>query len=295
MPFQPTLPGLPMQRNPAVRIFFHGLLILRASGTSRYSVVEVHQTASYPHILSVEVRTKIQGSPDVIAMRHFGPLEPPGMTIDVDPAPTVPIVYKHQPSGVFDPILGGGLPDDFGWIPDLQTLHRPKSLSVDITKTRPAITIGNGIYYFHTAQLRNGPIGVKQGHVSKSNLAGLASIVGANVYLDDTSKIVLKWTENGSAKDLRLGKPEPNSYHEIYVDNSPLYEAPSGGATHSELREYYAVLVPSLPFEETFNLEFPNLVAESDSLTASVSLDGSAKFDRRGTPRIPCMPIVLDG
>jgi hypothetical protein len=233
-------------------------------------------------------------------MRHFGDL-PSRMTIEVVEAngssPANPAVLKHQPIGAFDPILGGGGLDDFGWILNLKKLHPANSLVVDLAKTRPEIQIGNGVYYFHTAQRKDGPIPLKQNGVEKGPLAGIASIVGANVYLDATTKLVLKWTnEAGTSMTLPLEKPiDNNSSHEIYINNSPLFENPSS-ATHSELSEYYGVIT-GVPPGERFNLEFPKFIDDSPEFTNSIDfLESTSKFDtKKGTPRIPCMPIVIEG
>ncbi len=70
MAIQPT-PKL--ETNPDVRIFFSGLMILQPSQDSKTCEVFVHRSAPN-HQLTIEVREKQKNGPDLIKMRHVGPL-----------------------------------------------------------------------------------------------------------------------------------------------------------------------------------------------------------------------------
>lgn len=301
MPFQSrtTLPA----QNPSVKIYFHGLNILR-SPDGQSCIVETHRMPRHPHTLSVEVRTKTPNEPDLILMRHFGHLSGahPGLSISVDSITGPAATYKYVPIESFDPTIAPSTPaakKDFRWVINLEAEHfHGHTLPVDHEgKTRPGILIQNGVYYFYAAQLMMGPITVRQGDTHKLDLAAMASIIGANLYLDDGSEALIRWRSGRDEFELPLGKPDiaAGAHYEIYIDNSPLFE-PASSASHSELVEYYQV-IPGVPPGQQHNLEFPELKAALGGERAlSASLRGSAKFDAIvGSGRIPCQSITLDG
>src|SRR5215204_3898802 len=94
MPFKTRpLTDIPT-RPPDVEIIFHGQLLLRSEdGVS--CEVGINPIAAN-HVLTVEARTKTAGQPDVIHMRHVGPLHfrLPGMTIEVTEPADFPAAWK---------------------------------------------------------------------------------------------------------------------------------------------------------------------------------------------------------
>ncbi|HEX8173498.1 MAG TPA: hypothetical protein VF543_00095 [Pyrinomonadaceae bacterium] len=294
MPFKSTRQGqqLPTEE-PDLRIFFHGLLLLRGADEAKFCLVEVHREPQYRHVLSIEARTKTPGEPDVVHMRTLDKLQGE-FTIQATPSVANPVVYKFQPSLAFDAVLGNGHAKDFRWIINLEQLHE-KPLTVDHTKTRPGIVIAGGVYYFYAAQRKLGPVELKQNGVTKKTLSAVASIIGANLYLARGQEIILTWRDNGKDNRLPLKKPQTGSSHEIYINNSPLFEEQTMGGSHSELKEYYGVL-PDVPTEEQFNLEYPFQSLDPDSKNMLIaSQGGSLKFESvTSTPTIPCQSVVLD-
>ncbi|HEY0547013.1 MAG TPA: hypothetical protein VGC91_16665 [Pyrinomonadaceae bacterium] len=286
---------------PTIRIFFHGLMVLRAADDKETCTVEIHRNAKSAHVFSAEVRAKIEGKPDIILMRHFGNLEGthPGLTIEVSPAPSAPVVYKFQPTEIFDPAQeNGGDEQDFRWITNLDELHNA-ALSVDVTQTRPGILIKNGLYYFYAAARLVSPITVTQGGIPQSQIAALASIVGANLFLEDGSEVILTWNEGGVTQTLPLEKPQQAGIsYEIYFDNSPLFADQSGGPTHSEFPEYYDIVKsPSgaaIPLTQRFDLLVLNAITAINAGAQFAPPRGSIKFDLLCCPRIPCQSIVLE-
>jgi hypothetical protein len=285
-----------MPPNPPIRIFFHGLIVL-SSPDGISCVGETHRVPGPPHTLSVEVRVKAPGQPDVILMRHFGnlPGTHPGLSIRVTNATSQPAAYKYVPSPRFNPInpTGDEQDDDFRWVINLEGSNfHGRPLSVDTHKTRPGILIEGGVCYFYTALLRQGSIGVTQGGANRPPLQGLAAIIGANLYLDNGSEAVVTCHAAGGDFVLPLGAPGGGVSYEIYIDNSPLFEDASSGHTHSELKEYYGV-IQGVPSGEQFNLVFPNLAPDLQREGGEVR--GSLKFNNVGSARIPCQSITLDG
>jgi hypothetical protein len=297
MPFQ-IKTQLP---EPTIRIFFHGLMVLRAADDTESCTVEIHRNANFEHVFSVEVRVKIEGKPDIILMRHFRNLQGthPGLTIEVSPAPSAPIVYKFQPTEIFDPTQeNGGDEQDFRWITNLDELH-DAALSVDVTQTRPGILIKNGLYYFYAAARLVSPITITHGGKSQSQIAALASIVGANLFLEDECEAILTWDEGGSIQTLHLEKPQQAGIsYEIYFDNSPLFAGQSGMPTHSEFPEYYEIVKSSsgadIPLNQQFDLEIHNAIPARNAGAQFAPPRGSSKFDLLCCPRIPCQSIVLE-
>src|SRR5215216_1909422 len=93
--------------NADLRIFFSGLMVLEPTKDGKTCEVFVHRSAPN-HQLTIEVRQKQAGKPDLIKMRHVGPLpyalptlgaapgDPPihGMTITVNKQPKGIKAYK---------------------------------------------------------------------------------------------------------------------------------------------------------------------------------------------------------
>ena len=293
MTFQanPTMPG-----NPTIRIFFHGLIILH-SPDGRSCLAEIHRVPGYGHTLSVEIRTKIPGKPDQVVMRHFGNLAgaQPGLSVRVEPTSTTPAAYKYLPSSSFNPInlTGNEQDDDFRWIINLESsIFHGTGLSVDYSKTQPGVVIEGGVCYVYTALVRKGQVLVTQGGASRPPLQGLSAIVGANLYLDSGSgAVVTCHHSNDEDFVLRLEALGGGVSHEIYIENSPLFEDPTSGSTHSELREYYKVIPGILP-EEQFNLEFPT---PPQSVEQRKVDDPPPQVDLMASFRVPCQSITLDG
>jgi hypothetical protein len=277
MPFRSTQQGQPMPANPDIKIFFQGLLILRASDDSKRCVVETLLRPTFSHTLSIEVRAKRAMEPDVIIMRDFGHLQPPGLVIDGGYDEASSVVHKYQPSSFNNP-ASDGAPEDFRWIVNLEgSLFHGHPLTVNTNATRPGITIKNGIYYFHTAARKTGPITRTGGGEVDQELTAIASIAAASLSLGSQPAVVT-WTR-GTSHTLKLHKVAGTSY-EIYIDNSPLFMDP-GSPPHNELHEYYGVLSG---FGDKFDLDFH-----------TTSLVGTGKFDTmRSSPNIPCQAIALE-
>lgn len=300
MTFQSTLLTAPMPGvEPDVKIFFHGLLLLRSEDRMTCEV-GVHPTATN-HVLSIEARTKTPNQPDVIHMRHYGPLgfRQPGMTIEVIEAVPAPaalafitateIDYEH---GTLAP------PEDFRWIINLEGgLFHGDELNSLVFASQHTIKLQGGVYYFYTA-LRTGD-GLRfertEGGKSPKTLRKIGCVVGARVFLQDNQAIEMRWHDGQEERLLRLSKPQQlNVSHEIYIENSPLYEEPTNStarARHSELTEYYKIF-PNIPEAARFKLEPVREVAPG-VLPADA---GSLKYgSQRGSPSIPCQPIILNG
>jgi hypothetical protein len=286
MPFQP-ITQLPAPK-PRVKIFFHGLLVLH-SPDGTYCHVEPHfGPHAVAHTLSIEVRVKAPNNPDVILLRLFNK---PSDTVLIEVRPAqAKHAYKYLPSPLFNPAQGmaTGLErgDDFRWILDFKELHPGSTLTIDTAKTRPGIIFLNGSYFFLTPQRKlNVEINPAPGSVvtAPPDRAAIASLIGANVYLDGTrqEKLVLTW----SGGELPLEIPtDPDAYYEIYIENSPLFAGP--GSSHDEFLEYYGIIQGVAP-DKRITIRFP----DDPSFT-----EGSAKYDtQKLTPRVPCQPLVLEG
>jgi hypothetical protein len=303
MPFETTTT---LPQRPTIKIFFHGLLILRASGDRSSCAVDIHQSAHPPHTFSVEVRTKSPGRPDIITMRHFGRFDGqhPGLTIR-GPRPGVGLVSKYQPTAGFDPTSAtGGDESDFRWIINLEgSLFHRAPLSVVEGRTRPGVLLTDGDFCFHAAARLVRPIAITRNGTTTSQIAAMASIIGASLHLEDGTEAVLSWRAAGGASwDYPLEKPTaPDVTYEIYIDNSPLFEPQTGGggASHSEMPEYYGVIRDEhgrdIPPEQQFDLAFlPTTATTGGDAGPFVPPRGSTKFDLRCCPRIPCQSVVLE-
>lgn len=289
-----------LDENPDVRIFFTGLMIIDPNpdpdprpGVNTCEVF-VHRVAS-DHHLTVEVRRKRPGKPDIIMMRHTGQLEfmgPPGattrfgMTIGVsspdDPAFTPAGVRRYDPAPNTTSLEGRG----FGFAIDIEgpQFHNRSVGRVDTLGGRPSIFFNDAVFY--TAVMSNELTDELEVKLKRNNdvvvedFPPFATIIGANIYLDDPDTIVsINWREQGRDHVLNLMKPEGGVSYEIYIANEPLFEDDDPQPPrHEEFSEYYKIL-PEVAPDEQFALDIPPLPAG----------------EPRGSTTTPCMTIVKGG
>jgi hypothetical protein len=282
MPFTP-IPNL--APDPDVRIFFIGLQIIQVLPNNTCEVF-IHRR-SPDHHLSIEVRRKEAGKPDVIMMRHAGPLDfmaqdpavPPkfGLTINVTPNPTGIKGYDGTQASTEGKKLDFAL--------NMSTLHSVPCGAVEPAGGRPSILINEATFYSAATYTRGALLQKKQLHsppLPPIPLNEFASIIGANIYLTAGRVATLSWRQDGRDVLLNLKKPAPQSppgplpTYEIYIINEPLYEdeSPTAPFVHDEFDEYYHIL-PALPHNEQFTMTFPN--PDPD----------------RGSTRTPCASVLL--
>lgn len=284
-------------RTPDVQIFFHGQLLLRAPGEGRTCEVAVNPLASN-HVLTIEARTKRPGRPDIIMMRHVGPLlfrPGAGMLIKVDPPVNPPAAFKCMKVGTpIDYTSGASDPpdEDFRWILNLEgpQFHQPAELDGPIFNSHHVIRMEGGQYFFRTAARAHPRMGHtrKGGGKDQVTFRRIGFIASASVFFAadiPNQSVQLEWQAPTLAGSVSLGK-EPNTTHEIYINNAPLFLGPPPNdpnelAKFEELRDYYKVLNVQLgrPDVPLFELVPTHLPGDGDT----------------GSPSIPCQVHRLDG
>lgn len=290
--------------DPDVRVFFTGLLILDPNPDpdpgpllgSNVNACEVFINRSAPdHHLSIEVRRKRAGEPDLIMMRHledlsFGaapPNTPPryGMLVRVTGRDHPRGVRRYDPA---DPNAPSPEGRGFGFAIDLAgPQFHGGPLEIDRRAGRPSIVFNDAIFY--TAATTRGDAAIsllRENTVIVERLPPFASIFGANIYLDaddPNAEVEISWRQQGLDKILRLRKPPAGESFEIYIANEPLYEQDSSPfAAHDEFAEYYRLL-PNVPVQERFRLVVPP------------PQPGAPPTTDRGSTTTPCMPVVIGG
>ncbi len=261
---------------PTVRIFMTGQLMLQPDAESSACEVFVNRSAPNHH-LTIEVREKRNDQPDEILMRHYGPLA----FRDMDP-PVEGLLIEREPAGSVSMYTGkwSKFGDALTAAIDLRSeeFHASNELRIDVESTRPSIMIQDGI--FHTAARTPDKLKMKLTRGKEQrDMPSFATLIGANIYLEQGESLLLSWREMGIKKTLSLIKSDDGATYEIYIINDPLYENPEAAKVHDELAEYYKVL-PTVPTHERLKLDvvFPQ--------TAPAE---------RGTSRTPCMPVVVSG
>lgn len=283
MPFTPTSDLPP---DPTVRVFFNGLMIMKPSADNRRCEVYIHRSAPNHH-LSIEIRQKRPQKPDVILMRHLGPLAfalpTPG-----SPSGSPPIhgflVFGETPQGVKrylgvpGPMGERSLLDAFNF----NQFHAGKT-DIDPLGARPSLYFDDGTFYSAEITSPDVKVRLKKGDTVVHEFPQLAALIGANLY---NHKVFVQWRQEGILRTLPL-KRQPGISYEIYVSNDPLFEAPPelGTPSHDELREYYKIL-PRVPGPEQYELHFEYPPTPTELVTA--------KRDDKGSTMIPCMPGIDD-
>jgi hypothetical protein len=299
MPFSPDTV---LDPNPAVKLFFSGLMIIEPAADGKTCEIFVHRSTA-DHHLTIDVRQKQTGKPDLIKMRHVGPLpfalappdaptDPPihGVLIEVQKAPKgvrgfYPADKDNKMSlnlalNLQSPRFHGGNPD-MGVDP--VTENPRKLMDVDRLRGRPSLLLNDALFY--TADLTASDLTIKllKGDTEIGELDPFASLIGANVYLDDGDSLSLQWMSQGRLERIDLQKPAADTHYEIYVINDPLYETDSLDVLpHEELTEYY-IMLPNVPTAERFKL---NVLQPAPQ--------GNPAAVGRGSTRTPCMCVIND-
>lgn len=211
MPFT-SVEELPNQP-PTVRIFLTGQLILQPDAASKTCEVFVNRSAPN-HQLTIEVREKRNAQPDAILMRHHGPLE-----FRSSDEPVEGLLIRRQPAGNVRMYTGGATAfgEALTTAIDLseQDFHPGNAIPVDRESARPSIVVEDGI--FHTAAKTSDKLTIKlkKGEdVVRERMDPFASLIGANVYLNEGEFLNLAWREMGLARTLSLTKPEEGASYE---------------------------------------------------------------------------------
>lgn len=274
MPFTPTAT---LDPGPDVKIFFTGLLILESLSNN---TCEVYVNRRSPdHHLSIEVRRKQAGQPDVIMMRHIGPL---AYTAPVPPGtpPRYGFAIRVSPNPVGIQGYNGGSTAEgksLGLAFNMFRIHDVATGLVEPMGGRPSILINEGVFYSAATFTRGAILQKKRNGSQPKSQPEFTNIIGANIYLTAGRVVTLSWRQNGRDVLLNLEKSATNTY-EIYINNEPLYEdeSPTVPFVHDEFAEYYKIL-PAIPLDEQFTLTFPQ-----------------PQNPDRGSTRAPCMSLLLN-
>jgi hypothetical protein len=272
----PLTPRNDLPANPLVRIFFSGQLIIEPASDGTCEVF-VNQSAT-GHQLSIEIRMKRPGLPDVILMRQLGLLvfatpRPPSS----DPIHGF-LIQAASPAGVkgYNGTTASTEGTGISTAIDLRNLHPTVgNVQVDAPSGRPSIFLDDGVFYVAEQTPSNLTINLKRGGTVVRQMTPFGSLIGANIY----GEAQVVWRLNGKPKSLPLTRLAVGLSYEIYISNDPLFEEATL-SPHDELAEYYKIL-PGVPTSDRFSMDFPP--APPGQLTA--------KRDDRGSIRTPCMCV----
>lgn len=272
--------------NPDVRIFFSGLMVLQPAKNGQSCEVFVHRSAPN-HQLTIEVRQKQAGKPDLIKMRHVGPLpyalqtigavegDPPihGMAISVEKTPKGIVAFNSEKSSLEGESLYQAI--------NIQgtNFHGGNLGEVDVLNGRPSILLNDAVLYTADKTDRELTINLKRNARQVRRLQPFASLIGGNIYLDPEDSVTVMWQVQGVIEELKLPKRNDGVSYEIYIVNDPLYENETLPIPeHDEFREYYK-LFPQVPLQDQFRLEV-------------IPPAMNAPAPDRGSTRIPCMSVL---
>jgi len=290
MPFQTRALSTVPTRPPDVEIVFSGQLFLRSDDGSTCDV-GVNPIAT-GHDLLIEVRTKKADRPDVINMRHVGPLDfrsPEGMKIEVIPQADTLAAWKCVSPNTIDRVAGTGAPyEDFRWMLNLESdLFHNKDLVPTVFGTQNTIKLLQGEFFFRTGM--RAPVGLKYerqgGGLGLAVFRRIGAIARASLFLVQDQSVLISWTEGTEPRSLNLTKSLDGTTYEIYIENTPRFvqipvPRPSDLSAFEELIHYYKVIpTDQVPSNARFTLK------PVDDPTPG----------QKGSPTIPCQVTILDG
>jgi hypothetical protein len=299
MPFTPQDDLSP---NPDVSVFFTGLMLIRPADDTRTCEVWIHRGAP-EHELTIEVRQKQDGRPDVIMMRHVGPLPyafptPPGHAGD-PPIHGFVLQVKTTPKGVrsytgVNPSTEG---EALNKAVNFQSpqYHDGRVGGIDELGGRPSILINDGVFYSAVKTSPDTILNLERDGAATVQIDPIASLIGANIYLDTSDALLVRWHAQGVLKQIDLNKPPAGSHisYEIYIINDPLFESEiTGIPQHDEFEEYYKLLreVPPVPPPPPGTRLKPFRL--QDQFRLKITPPGGNPH--RGSTKIPCMPGVVE-
>ena len=294
MPFGKRLLTQPLPGGtPDVEIYFHGQLLLR-SENSVTCEIGVNPVAS-GHVLTVEVRRKQPNKPDLIEMRHVGPLNfrrptggggaptiEPGMLIEVIPAAATQASWSCEGTDTLNYETGAGqFDDDFRWILNLEgDLFHDKELAPAVFGTTDMIRMQGGEYFFRTAHRTQDRLKYERrgGGKPPLDLRRIGAIARASAFLVTHQSLVMRWNDGVQNRTLTLTKSSQGITYEVYIQHTPLFMQPGDLAGHDELNQFYRIMPE---------------VAGSGRFTFGVV--DSPLVPETGSPEIPCQVGKLNG
>jgi hypothetical protein len=274
--------------NADVRIFFSGLMVLEPAANGKTCEVFVHRSAPN-HQLTIEVRQKQAGKPDLIKMRHVGPLpyalQTPGAAAGDPPIHGMSIEVSKNPKGIkaYKPGNPSTEGEELGLAINMEgaDYHAGSAGEIDLLSGRPSILLNDAVLYTADKTRPNLTINLTKNNQQVKALPPFASLIGGNIYLDEGDSVSVFWQAQGVLEDLRLEKRNDGVSYEIYIINDPLYENETLQIpAHDEFREYYK-LFSTVPQDKQFRLE----VKQPAAANAAPSND-------RGSTRFPCMSVL---
>lgn len=293
MPFGKRLltQPLPSADLADVQIFFHGQLLLR-SENSVTCEIGVNPIASN-HMLTIEARRKQFNKPDLIEMRHVGPLNfrrptgggmtiEPGMIMEVIPAATTQAAWSCEGEDTLDYTTGEGrFEDDFRWILNLEgNLFHDRELTPSVFGTTDMIRLQGGEFFFRTAFRSPQRLKYERrgGGKDPLNLRRIGAIARASVFLIEHQSLVMRWNDGIQNRTLTLTKSNAGITYEVYVQHTPLFIQPGDVGAHDELGQFYRI-IPEVAGGSRFTF-----AAVDDPLVPET-----------GSPDIPCQVGKLNG
>jgi hypothetical protein len=276
---------------PDVEMFFHGQLLLR-SENSVTCEVGVNQVAT-SHVLTIEVRKKQPNKPDLIEMRHVGPLNfrrptgggttiEPGMIFEISPAASTQAAWSCEGTDTLNYETGAGqFDEDFRWILNLEgDLFHDRDLTPSVFGTTDMIKLMGGEFFFRTAYRTPQRLKYQRrgGGKPPLDLRRIGAIARASAYLVTHQNLLLKWNDGTQPRVLTLTKSSEGATYEVYIQHTPLYVQRGDMGAHDELGQFYRV-IPEVAGNDRFTFG-----AVDDPLVPET-----------GSPEIPCQVGKLNG
>lgn len=278
---------------PDVEIYFHGQLLLR-SPNSVTCEIGVNPVAS-GHVLTVEVRRKQPNQPDLIEMRHVGPLNvrrpaggggapviEPGLLIEVIPAASTQASWSCEGTDTLNYETGAGqFDEDFRWILNLEgDLFHDTGLTPSVFGTTDMIRMQGGEFFFRTAFRTPQRLKYERrgGGKPPLDLRRIGAIAQASAYLVSHQSLVMRWSDGVQNRTLTLTKSTQGATYEVYIQHTPLFMQRGDLAGHDELNQFYRIM--------------PEVLG-NNRFTFGV-VDDPQPHDT-GSPEIPCQVGKLNG
>lgn len=216
--------GLP-EREPSVRIIFHGLLCIFFNGSSG-CFVGTHNTSAvaghqHPHSYAIQLWRREGGVCHPQPPQTVGnPTNVTRLTITTTNPELLDgtYVYTRDPFKRPDPTNGND-PNDWRWVIDFDEMY-PDGVDIDWDALQNGVTIDNGLFYTlrtTCAKFLRRPEDDDSGD-SDIELGSLAHYVAANIYLKPGDGMV---TLSGGpfAEDIHL-HAEPGVTHQVDITNN---------------------------------------------------------------------------
>lgn len=241
--------SVPTPPKADVKVMFEGLMALshnKKEDQCEIGILSTPKAIETCHQLMIRVtKTSPAGASVLFDTALTAALSPQLSLFELDAtSPANPgVSFRRHRQGPINRLTSPPPDDDFRWVVDLQSDEfHGKDLTPRLEHFSPVLIVKHGEFY--TAELSRSLKRIK-GNGAKESFGKIATVIGADIFLDENSEAVLKLGNGSNNVYLSLRKEAETSY-EIFIDNlcpEPADPSVTTNLESSDFSLYYDALI----------------------------------------------------